>query len=84
MDRMINYDYRIDKYESILPTGTIVTLDFQSIHRDPDNWLRPDEFNPERFMPNNRHTILPGSYTPFSQGPRHCIGELVWLKQYWV
>lgn len=72
-DRVVNTDYRIEKYNTTLPKGTHVLLDIHSIHRDPDNWPEPEKFDPERFMPENRHKILPGSYTPFGQGPRHCL-----------
>lgn len=38
------------------------------------------KFDPERFMdksPKNRNRIEPGTYLPFSQGKRACIGKLL-------
>ncbi len=34
-----------------LPKGTPIIFAPITLHRSPDNWLRPDEFLPERFMP---------------------------------
>lgn len=45
--------------------------------RDPDNFTDPNEFKPERFF-NEGETGLqmnPFLYTPFSAGPRNCIGQ---------
>jgi len=45
------------------------------LHRHPDFWERPEEFNPDRFAgaeAEERHRF---AYIPFSVGPRHCIGE---------
>lgn len=35
----------------------------------------PDQFDPERFAPSNKHNIVPYSYMPFGVGPHNCIGE---------
>ena len=34
-----------------LPKGTVIIFAPITLHRSPDNWLRPDEFLPDRFMP---------------------------------
>ena len=34
-----------------LPKGTPIVFAPITLHRSPDNWLRPNEFLPERFMP---------------------------------
>ncbi|BES98079.1 cytochrome P450 [Nesidiocoris tenuis] len=59
----------------IIPSGTKVLMNFFLMHRDPENFPNPEKFDPERFtheMSKNRH---PYSYTPFSAGPRNCIGQ---------
>ncbi len=46
-----------------------------TLHRHPDFWSAPEEFQPQRFAAvdaSERHRF---AYIPFSVGPRHCIGE---------
>lgn len=74
MDRKANRDCYIPKIDFTVPEGMIVDLDYGSIMKDPDYWPNPDTFKPERFLPENRHKIVPGSYCPFGLGPRHCLG----------
>ena len=59
----------------VVPAGTDVFICSWLLHRHPAYWEQPDEFRPERFLPENavqRHRYV---YLPFSAGPRHCIGE---------
>lgn len=74
LDRMTNEDYYIEEYDVKVPKGTIVNLAFFGIHRDPDYWPEPEKFDPNRFMPERKADIVPGSYCPFGIGPRSCIG----------
>lgn len=73
-DRRADRDYFIKKYNIHVPKGSLLFLGIHSVHNDPDYWHEPETFNPERFMPGQREKIVPGSYAPFSMGPRHCIG----------
>lgn len=74
LDRMTSEDYYIEDYNVHVPKGTIVNLAFFGIHRDPDYWPEPEKFDPNRFMPERKPDIVPGSYCPFGIGPRSCIG----------
>lgn len=59
----------------ILPANTQITIHVFDIHRNALYWDAPDEFRPERFLPENsqdRHTF---AYIPFSAGQRNCIGR---------
>ncbi|XP_064543616.1 cytochrome P450 4p1-like [Drosophila montana] len=59
----------------ILPAGAQITLHVFDLHRNSKYWSAPDEFQPERFLPENskdRHTY---AYMPFSAGQRNCIGQ---------
>lgn len=74
IDRKSNRDYHIEKYNLDLPEGSVVSLALHALGNDPDSWVEPEKFNPERFMPGNKETIVQGSYVPFGMGPRHCVG----------
>ncbi len=46
-----------------------------AFHRRPDFWPDPHVFDPDRFAPNAQGTKRPRlAYSPFSGGPRVCIG----------
>lgn len=73
-DRIALCDYSIDKYNVVVPKGTRVLLGIHSVHNNPKYWDNPRTYNPDRFLPGNKEKIVPGTYLPFSMGPRHCIG----------
>ncbi|XP_017867897.1 PREDICTED: cytochrome P450 4p1-like [Drosophila arizonae] len=59
----------------ILPPGAQIVMHIFDVHRNPKYWSSPEEFQPERFLPENsrdRHTY---AYIPFSAGQRNCIGQ---------
>ena len=61
--------------------GTLVKFPIYTIHHNPEYFPKPDEFQVERFLPENREKIIPGSYLPFMVGPRNCIGMRFALMQ---
>ncbi|EJC99581.1 cytochrome P450 [Fomitiporia mediterranea MF3/22] len=67
-----------------LPANTTLALWNPQVHRDPKLWgPDSDEFRPERWLVSTGSTSSefsrfippPGSYFPFSYGPRKCLGE---------
>jgi cytochrome P450 len=58
-----------------LAARTDVFISPYTLHRHPEFWTTPEEFQPQRFAgidAKERHRF---AYIPFSVGPRHCIGE---------
>ena len=63
-----------DVYEGmILPKGSTLLFSVYEIHRHPNFWKNPEEFNPERFLDEN--IKFSKNYYPFGAGPRMCIGN---------
>jgi cytochrome P450 len=53
--------------------GTLIGVSFYELHRNPEYWDKPDEFNPDRFLGEQRKHAMQYFY-PFGAGPRMCIG----------
>ncbi|GBP33400.1 Cytochrome P450 6B2 [Eumeta japonica] len=51
-----------------------ILIPVMALHRDKKYFSNPDEFNPERFAPENKMKIPSCVYIPFGEGPRNCIG----------
>jgi len=60
-------DYKIEPNTSML-------FSIYEIHRHPDFWENPEEFNPSRFEDERLLKYSP-YFLPFGAGPRMCIGN---------
>ena len=67
--------------ELIIEKGVDITFCIFSVHRNPDYWPNPDNFDPERFNPNNEQSYPTFAYLPFGEGPRQCIGKRLALLE---
>ncbi|PZC82574.1 hypothetical protein B5X24_HaOG200097 [Helicoverpa armigera] len=54
--------------------GLRIFLPLYHLHHNPEYFPDPEEYRPERFLPENKHNIRPYTYMPFGDGPRLCIG----------
>ena len=72
MDRIALAD---DEYQGIkIPKGTMIFPFIYGVHRLPEYWENPDDFNPDRFEKKKMKERTAFSYLPFGGGPRMCIG----------
>ena len=71
--RTITEDTEIEGH--VIPKGIMVTLSVLQIHRHPDTWENPNEYNPLNFHPSKAEGRDPYAYMPFSAGYRNCIGQ---------
>ena len=59
----------------VIPAGGTALVCPYLLHRDPNNWPNPDQFDPDRFAPGGTKVQLHSyAYLPFGGGPRLCIG----------
>ncbi|XP_046583411.1 cytochrome P450 2J6-like [Haliotis rubra] len=57
------------------PKGVPVALMLDSVLQDPDVWVDPDQFRPERFLDDKGKIRKNDEFIPFSLGRRVCLGE---------
>ena len=57
-----------------IPADSYIAISIYALHRHPDFWRNPEEFNPDRFISSEAHSRHSYSFLPFSAGPRACIG----------
>ena len=53
----------------IIPEGFSCVASAWEIHHDPKYWENPKQYNPERFLTNEKRH--PFSWIPYSSGPRN-------------
>ncbi len=71
--RQASKDMELDGH--MIPQGTQIGIFVFAIHRHPDLWEHPDDFDPLRFRPDNAEGRHPYAYLPFAAGARNCIGQ---------
>ncbi|XP_040373217.1 cytochrome P450 CYP82D47 isoform X2 [Rosa chinensis] len=68
-------DCRIGNYH--VTSGTRLLINLSKIHRDPNVWLEPCLFQPERFLTTHKNVDVRGQsfeFIPFGSGRRICPG----------
>lgn len=71
-----------DEIEGIrIPKGTMVLPYIYGLHRDPEQWLDPETFDPSRFEVEAVKCRHPSAHIPFGGGPRKCIGANLAMLQ---
>eukprot|EP00057_Strongylocentrotus_purpuratus_P003571 XP_003726922.1 PREDICTED: cytochrome P450 4V2 [Strongylocentrotus purpuratus] len=59
----------------VVPKEAMIMLHIYALHQDPQQFPDPDQFDPDRFLPENAEKRHPYAFVPFSAGPRNCIGQ---------
>lgn len=73
LERRVDIDgYKLGGVE--LYRDQVVEIGAYAIHHDPQYYHQPEEFLPDRFMPENKDKLTPYTYLPFGAGPRNCLG----------
>nr|AAR26517.1 antennal cytochrome P450 CYP4 [Mamestra brassicae] len=73
--RHLKQDITLPSCGKQVPAGTTVVVATYKLHRRPDVYPNPTEFDPDNFLPEksaNRHYY---AFVPFSAGPRSCVGR---------
>ncbi|CAG2108121.1 unnamed protein product [Medioppia subpectinata] len=72
--RIAAQDYRLGNTGITVYKGRVVEIPVYAIHHSEEYYPNAEMFIPDRFLPENRHQIIPYTYLPFGSGPRNCIG----------
>ncbi|KAG1650351.1 Cytochrome P450 2D19 [Nymphon striatum] len=64
------------KYQDyVFPKNSFIMFNLYSLHRDPQLWKNPEEFDPTRFIDSDGKVFRPPHLSPFGNGKRSCAGE---------
>jgi cytochrome P450 len=60
-----------------IPKNTPLFINYYALTRDESYWKEPEQFNPYRFLDENRklRNDIVDKFYPFGVGSRRCIGE---------
>ncbi|GAB0087880.1 hypothetical protein DMENIID0001_022340 [Sergentomyia squamirostris] len=73
--RLCNKDYHCEKYDLMIEKNTFAVIPLTGIHTDEKYYPKPHEFDPNRFLPEERAKRPSGTYMPFGNGQRFCFGK---------
>ena len=59
----------------VIPAQTEIWLSIMLLHRDEKYFPNSEMFDPDRFYSESGPEKHPYAFTPFSVGPRNCIGQ---------
>lgn len=66
----------------LIKKGQPIMIHMYNMHYNPEEWIEPQKYIPERFDPTNKLSVRPDggkrhmmSYGPFLGGKRVCLGK---------
>ena len=75
INRTCTKAYKMPGTDLVIPKGTSVYIPILGFHMDPKLFPNPEQFDPDRFSAENKGNVTTGSFIPFGQGPRMCLGK---------
>jgi cytochrome P450 family 6 len=72
--REVTEDYKVPGSSLVIRKGQKIIIPTYSIHHDPKYYPDPFKFDPERFSEEEKSKRPNGTYLPFGDGPRLCLG----------
>lgn len=61
--------------------GSTLMVCMQGVHHNPDIWVDPLQYRPERFLLQKGEDLPPFTFLPFIEGPRMCLGQYLSLLE---
>ncbi|XP_054163360.1 cytochrome P450 3A8-like [Oppia nitens] len=74
VEREAKQDYQFTDSDIKLKAGQLIHVSIYGVQHNEEFFPEAEKFIPERFLPENKHKIVPYSYLPFGVGPRNCVG----------
>ena len=75
LSRVCTKSYTLPGTNIVLDEGTALSVPVFAIHHDEQFYEDPEKFDPGRFSRECINEKVSGTYLPFGDGPRVCIGE---------
>ncbi|KAL4096785.1 hypothetical protein QTP88_021669 [Uroleucon formosanum] len=75
LPRKASQNYQLLNDSLIIEKGQKIIIPIYAIHHDSKYYPEPEKFIPERFSAEEKAKRPNGTYLPFGDGPRNCIGK---------
>lgn len=81
VEREAKHDYWLGDTGVLIKARQLVQVSIYAVHHNAEFFAEPELFLPSRFMPDNKHNIIPYSFLPFAVGPRNCVAMRLALME---
>lgn len=71
----VNRKRTVQYKDWIIPPGCHISMNQSFVLYDPEIFIKPSKFDPERWLQGEKSKELEKFHVPFSRGSRGCIGE---------
>jgi len=74
-ERVCTKDWENEEYNLKIKKGTVIQIPIWALNRNSEYTENAENFDPDRFMPENKDKLNPYATTSFGHGPRNCTGK---------